>query len=98
MRTKRRRSARSFAKGDRAGVAAAVSDGLCDAMAIVGNAEQVRARVRAYAEQGIDVCVINPIADPNGVKKAITVDRRLPRRRARQPERRAARDGKRERG
>jgi probable F420-dependent oxidoreductase len=61
-----------FAKGDRAGVAAAVSDGLCDAMAIVGNAEQVRARVRAYAERGIDVCVINPIADPNGIKKAIT--------------------------
>jgi alkanesulfonate monooxygenase SsuD/methylene tetrahydromethanopterin reductase-like flavin-dependent oxidoreductase (luciferase family) len=61
-----------FAKGDRAGVAAAVSDELSDAMAIVGNAEQVRARVRAYAEQGIDVCVINPIADANGIKKVIT--------------------------
>jgi alkanesulfonate monooxygenase SsuD/methylene tetrahydromethanopterin reductase-like flavin-dependent oxidoreductase (luciferase family) len=57
-----------FAAKDRAGVAAAVSDGLCDAMAIVGNADVVRRRVRAYAENGIDVCVINPIADPAGVK------------------------------
>ena len=55
-----------YAKGDRAGVAASVSDGLCDAMAVVGPADLVRARVRAYAERGIDVCVINPIADPRG--------------------------------
>jgi probable F420-dependent oxidoreductase len=57
-----------FAKGDRAGVAAAVSDELCEAMAVIGNADKVRARVRAYAEQGIDVCVINPIADAAGVQ------------------------------
>lgn len=55
----------SFAKGDRAGVAAGVSDQLCDAMAVVGPAESVRARVRAYAEAGVDVCIINPIADPS---------------------------------
>jgi probable F420-dependent oxidoreductase len=60
-----------FAKGDRAGVAAAVSDELCEAMAVIGNAETIRARVRAYAEQGVDVCVINPIADPRGIKKVI---------------------------
>lgn len=60
-----------FAKGDRAGVAAAVSDELCDAMAVVGNAEQVRARVRAYAEQGVDVCILNPIADVQGVKQVV---------------------------
>ncbi|HMI94447.1 MAG TPA: LLM class F420-dependent oxidoreductase [Polyangiales bacterium] len=60
-----------FARGDRAGVAAAVTDELCDAMAVVGNAETIRARVRAYAQQGIDVCVINPIADPKGVAKVI---------------------------
>lgn len=60
-----------FEKGDRQGVASAVSDALCDAMAIVGNAETVRARVRAYAEQGVDVCVINPIADPAGTKKVL---------------------------
>jgi probable F420-dependent oxidoreductase len=61
----------AFAKGDRAAVAGAVSDELCDAMAIVGDAATVRARVRAYAEQGIDVCVLNPIADPKGVKQVI---------------------------
>jgi len=60
----------AFAKGDRAGVSAGVSDALCDAMAVVGDADAVRARVRAYAEQGVDVCVINPIADPRGVVKA----------------------------
>jgi hypothetical protein len=55
-----------YAKGDRAAVAASVSDGLCDAMAVVGGADLVRSRVRAYAEQGVDVCVINPIADARG--------------------------------
>jgi probable F420-dependent oxidoreductase len=60
-----------YARGDRAGVAAAVSDGLCDAMAVVGNAATVRARVRAYAEQGVDVCVINPIADPAGARSLL---------------------------
>jgi probable F420-dependent oxidoreductase len=60
-----------FAKGDRPGVAAAVSDGLAEAMAVIGNAETVRARVRAYAEQGVDVCVINPIADAKGARKVI---------------------------
>jgi probable F420-dependent oxidoreductase len=60
-----------FAKGDRAGVASAVTDDLCDAMAVIGNAETVRARVRAYAEQGIDVSVINPIADPAGAKRLL---------------------------
>jgi probable F420-dependent oxidoreductase len=61
-----------FAKGDRAGVAAAVSDELCEAMAVIGNADKVRARVRAYAEQGVDVCVINPIADAAGIQKMLT--------------------------
>jgi probable F420-dependent oxidoreductase len=61
----------SFARGDRAGVAAAVSDELCDAMAVVGDADTVRARVRAYAEQGVDVCVINPIADPRGAPQLV---------------------------
>jgi len=53
----------AYAKGDRAAVAAGVSDELCDGMAVIGDAVQVRARIRAYAEQGIDVCVINPIGD-----------------------------------
>ena len=60
-----------FAQGDRAGVAAAVTDDLCEAMAVIGSAETVRARVRAYAEQGIDVCVVNPIADPRSAVRII---------------------------
>ena len=60
-----------FAKGDRAGVAAAVTDGLCDAMAVIGDAKTVRARVRAYAEQGVDVCVLNPIGDHNAVRRVV---------------------------
>jgi probable F420-dependent oxidoreductase len=69
-----RRIRECFARGDRAGVAAAVTEELCDAMALIGDAATVSARVRAYAEQGIDVCVINPIADPqsaSGVVEAL---------------------------
>jgi len=61
----------AFAKGDRAGVAAGVTDRLCDAMAVVGDKEAVRARIRAYAEAGIDVCVVNPIADPSSVPQML---------------------------
>jgi len=61
-----RRIRESFAKGDRHAVAAAVSDDLCNGMAVIGDEATVRARVRAYAQQGVDVCVINPIADPTG--------------------------------
>jgi probable F420-dependent oxidoreductase len=61
----------AFAKGDRAGVAAGVTDRLCDAMAVVGDQETVRARIRAYAEAGIDVCVVNPIADLSAVPQVL---------------------------
>jgi len=61
----------AFAQGDRAGVAAGVTDRLCDAMAVVGNKETVRGRIRAYAEAGIDVCVVNPIADPSAVPQVL---------------------------
>jgi alkanesulfonate monooxygenase SsuD/methylene tetrahydromethanopterin reductase-like flavin-dependent oxidoreductase (luciferase family) len=61
----------AFAKGDRAGVAMGVTDRLCDAMAVVGNRETVRARIRAYAEAGIDVCVVNPIADFSAVPQVL---------------------------
>lgn len=55
----------AFSKGDRSGVAKGVTDRLCDAMALVGDESHVRSRIRAYAEAGIDVCVVNPIADPS---------------------------------
>jgi probable F420-dependent oxidoreductase len=52
----------AFARGDRAGVAKAMSDRLCDAIGVTGPEDHVLARVRAYAERGVDVCVINPMA------------------------------------
>ena len=61
----------AFAKGDRAGVAMGVTDRLCDAMAVVGDQETVRARIRAYAEAGIDVCVVNPVADLSAVPQIL---------------------------
>lgn len=61
----------AFARGDRGGVAAGVTDRLCDAMAIVGDRDTVRARVRAYAEAGIDVCIVNPIADLAAVPQVL---------------------------
>jgi probable F420-dependent oxidoreductase len=61
----------AFANRDRAGVAAGVTDRLCDAMAIVGTRETVRARIRAYAEAGIDVCIVNPIADLSAVPQVL---------------------------
>ncbi|MGB3052914.1 MAG: hypothetical protein WBB42_18065, partial [Polyangiales bacterium] len=61
----------AFAKGDRAGVAKGVTDRLCEAMAVVGNRATIRARIRAYAEAGIDVCVVNPIADASAVPKLL---------------------------
>ena len=61
----------AFAEGDRAGVAMGVTDRLCDAMAVVGDRETVRARIRAYAEAGVDVCVVNPIADSSAVPQVL---------------------------
>lgn len=66
-----RRIRECFAKGDRNGVAAAVTDDLCNGMAVIGDADTVRRRIRAYAEQGVDVCVINPIADPSGARAIV---------------------------
>jgi probable F420-dependent oxidoreductase len=63
--------AERFAARDREGVAKAVTDDFVDAIALVGNAETLRRRVRAYAEQGIDVMAINPIADPKAARKTL---------------------------
>jgi probable F420-dependent oxidoreductase len=52
----------AFARGDRAGVARGMSDRLCDAIGVTGDEAHVRARLRAYAETGVDVCVVNTIA------------------------------------
>jgi len=60
-----------YAAKDRAGVAKAVTPALCDAMVIAGDAETIVRRVRAYAEGGIDVCVINPIGDADTVRRVV---------------------------
>jgi alkanesulfonate monooxygenase SsuD/methylene tetrahydromethanopterin reductase-like flavin-dependent oxidoreductase (luciferase family) len=60
----------AFAKGDRVGVAKAMSERLCDAIGITGDEAHVRARIRAYAEQGVDVCVLNPLAPGADMQKA----------------------------
>jgi len=61
----------AFARGDRAGVAQAMSPRLCDAIGIAGDEAHVRARIRAYAEQGVDVCVLNPLASGAAAQKAV---------------------------
>lgn len=51
----------AFARGDRAGAAAAMSDSLVDTVTSVGNAEHVATRVAAFAEAGVTVGVIAPV-------------------------------------
>ena len=47
--------------GDREGALAAVSDKMCDAIDIVGNADTVSSAVRAYMDAGVDVPVLMPL-------------------------------------
>jgi probable F420-dependent oxidoreductase len=61
----------AFARGDRDAVARGMSDRLCDAIGVTGDEAHVRARIRAYAERGVDVCVINPIAPTAEAQMAI---------------------------
>jgi probable F420-dependent oxidoreductase len=61
------------AAGDRDGAVAAVSDRMCDAIDVLGDAEHVHATVRAYAEAGVDVPVVMPMPwgdDRMGVVRA----------------------------
>lgn len=53
---------RAFAAGDRAAVAAAMTDPICDAVGVTGPLAHVRSRVKAYADAGVDVLAINPIS------------------------------------
>ena len=46
---------------DREGALAAVSDRMCDAIDLVGDAAAVQAMVRAYVEAGVDVPVLMPL-------------------------------------
>ena len=61
----------AFQKGDRQGVAAAMTDRLCDAIGVVGPEEHVKARIRAYAEGGVDVCVVNPVSPSPDLQRRV---------------------------
>jgi probable F420-dependent oxidoreductase len=59
--------------GDRDGAVAAVSDRMCDAIDVLGDAEHVHATVAAYAEAGVEVPVVMPMPwgeDRMGVVRA----------------------------
>jgi probable F420-dependent oxidoreductase len=50
-----------FAAGDRDGAVAAVSDRMIDAIDVVGDADTVRATIRAYADAGVDSPIVMPM-------------------------------------
>ncbi|MDP6709563.1 MAG: LLM class flavin-dependent oxidoreductase, partial [Alphaproteobacteria bacterium] len=54
--------AAAWAKGDREGAIAEVSDALVDATSIAGTAEECRERLEAYRQSGIDLPIISPFA------------------------------------
>jgi probable F420-dependent oxidoreductase len=61
--------AEAFARGDRAGVAAAMTDDFVDRITILGPAEHCRERLAAYVEAGVTTPVIAPLAvDPRSVE------------------------------
>lgn len=66
----------AYARRDREAVTAAMSPRLCDAMAVVGDADTVRSRLRAYAEAGVDVVVLNPIW-PDPARRRRTIEESL---------------------
>jgi probable F420-dependent oxidoreductase len=62
--------AEAFARGDRAGVAAAMTDEFVDGIAVLGSAEACREQVAAFVASGVTTPVIAPLAaDPAGVER-----------------------------
>lgn len=58
----------AWASGDRAGVAAGVSDELVSTMAVMGDTEECKAALDAYLAAGVDVVALNPLTiDPDSV-------------------------------
>ncbi|MDA0230746.1 MAG: LLM class flavin-dependent oxidoreductase [Proteobacteria bacterium] len=60
--------AEAWARGDREGAAAAVSDALIDASGIAGTPEQCRAKIQEVRASGIDVPLIAPFASGPGAQ------------------------------
>jgi len=67
------RIADAWERRDRSVVASAMSDAMCEAVAVFGPADTVRARLRAYAENGVDVIALNPIW-PDPAMQLATLD------------------------
>jgi probable F420-dependent oxidoreductase len=60
------------AAGDRDGALAAVSDRMCDAIDVLGDADLVRDTVRAYVDAGVDVPVLMPLPWGGDRRQVIT--------------------------
>jgi probable F420-dependent oxidoreductase len=66
------RVAEAFAKGDRGGVAAAMSDDFVDRITILGSAEACREQVAGFVAEGVTTPVISPLAvDRAGVERVL---------------------------
>jgi probable F420-dependent oxidoreductase len=63
--------AQAFARGDRAGVAAAFDDSVVDGVALVGPVEVVRARLAEYAAAVVDVGALNLMGPAEEVAHAL---------------------------
>jgi alkanesulfonate monooxygenase SsuD/methylene tetrahydromethanopterin reductase-like flavin-dependent oxidoreductase (luciferase family) len=63
------------AAGDRDGALAAVSDEMIDGIDVMGDAEQVRTTVQAYADNGVDVPIVFPL--PWGPDRDAVIDATL---------------------
>jgi probable F420-dependent oxidoreductase len=60
----------AFARGDRAGVASAMTDEFVDGISILGSAESCREQVAAFVAAGVTTPVIAPLAaDPAGIER-----------------------------
>lgn len=60
------------AAGDREGALAAVSDRMCDAIDVLGDADAVRDAVRAYVDAGVQVPVLMPLPWGGDRRQVIT--------------------------
>ncbi len=58
--------------GDRAGALEAVSDRMCDAIDVLGDADTVRDTVQAYVDAGVDVPVLMPLPWGSDRRQVIT--------------------------
>jgi probable F420-dependent oxidoreductase len=63
--------AAAFAAGDRAGLAAALTDEIVDGVALVGPPDRLRERLGDYADAGIDVAALNVLGAPAAVLEGL---------------------------